>query len=233
VLEVPMKLPENIRDLPELRQKNGVFADRAEAGLILAELLAGEELSGPLLLAIPAGGVPVAAAAAERLGWPLSAAVVSKIVLPWNSEAGYGAVAWDGSLLLNHELLPRLGLSERAIAEGIADTRKKVAGRVARLTGTGGFPEVAGRTVVLVDDGLASGFTMLAAVAALRQAGAGKTVVAVPTAHLEAVRLVAARVDLLCCANLRSGYPFAVAAAYRRWADVTEREAEQLLRQPD
>ncbi len=228
-----MKLPENIRDLPELRQKTGVFDDRVEAGRILAELLADQELAAPLLLAIPAGGVPVAAAMASSLGWPLAAAVVSKVVLPWNSEAGYGAVAWDGSLLLNQELLPKLGLSEGEIAAGIAATRSKVAGRVARLTGAGGFPEVAGRTAVLVDDGLASGFTMLAAVAALRRAGAGKTVVAVPTAHLEAVRLVAARVDLLCCANLRSSYPFAVAAAYRQWADVAEREAERLLRQPD
>ena len=173
----------------------------------------------------------MAAAAAESLGWPLAAAVVSKVVLPWNSEAGYGAVAWDGSLLLNRELLPKLGLSEREVAAGIAATREKVAGRVARLTGAGGFPTVTARTAILVDDGLASGFTMLAAIAALRQAGAGRTVVAVPTAHLDAARLVAERVDLLCCANLRSGFSFAVAAAYRHWNDVAEAEAERLLRQ--
>jgi putative phosphoribosyl transferase len=227
-----MKLPDNVRDLPDLRGKTGVFADRRSAGRVLANLLAAQELAAPLLLAIPAGGVPVAAAAAESLGWPLAAAVVSKVVLPWNSEAGYGAVAWDGSLLLNRELLPKLGLSEREVAEGIAATREKVAGRVARLTGAGGFPAVTARTAILVDDGLASGFTMLAAIGALRQAGAGRTVVAVPTAHLDAARLVAARVDLLCCANLRSGFSFAVAAAYRHWDDVAEAEAERLLRQP-
>lgn len=224
-----MKLPDNVRDLLELRQKTGVFADRREAGRMLAGLLAGEDLAAPLLLAIPAGGVPVAVAAARLLGWPLAPAVVSKIVLPWNNEAGFGAVAWDGSLLLNRELLPKLGLSEEEIAAGVAATRRKVADRVARLTGSAGFPVLAGRTAVLVDDGLASGFTMLAAVAALRQAGAEKTVVAVPTAHLDAVRLVAVQVDLVCCVNLRSGFSFAVAAAYRQWADVAEGEVERLL----
>ncbi len=139
-----MKIPDNVRDLPELRGKTGVFADRTEAGEILAGLLAAQDLDDPLLLAIPAGGVPVAAAVAESLGWPLAAAVVSKVVLPWNSEAGYGAVAWDGSLLLNRELLPKLGLSEREVAAGIAATREKVAGRVARLTGAGGFPAAGG-----------------------------------------------------------------------------------------
>ena len=227
-----MKLPDNIRDLPQLRERTGIFADRAEAGRVLGELLAAQGLAEPLLLAIPAGGVPVAAAIAAEQGWPLRAAVVSKVVLPWNSEAGYGAVAWDGRVLLNRELLPRLGLSEGEIEAGIAATREKVARRVRELGGEGEWPGLSGRAAVLVDDGLASGFTMLAAVAALRQAGAGQVVVAVPTAHLEAAQRLAQEVDLLCCANLRSGLSFAVAAAYRAWSDVTEAEALRLLRPP-
>jgi predicted phosphoribosyltransferase len=200
---------------------------------VLAQLLAGEDLPDPLLLAIPAGGAPVASAVAQQLGWPLSAAVVSKIVLPWNSEAGYGAVAWDGSVLLNRELLAHLNLGEAAVAAGIAATRQKVAGRVARLLGAAGLPELAGRSAILVDDGLASGFTLLAAVAALKRTAPFRTAVAVPTGHLDALRRVAAQVDLVCCANLRSGYPFAVAAAYRKWSDVGETEAARLLRGAD
>lgn len=225
-----MNLAPNIRDLPALRGKTAVFADRAAAGQVLAGMLAAEDLPKPLLLAIPAGGVPVAAAIAAVTGWPLRAAVVSKILLPWNSEAGYGAVAWDGSLQLNRQLLPRLGLGEQAVEAGIAATRRKVAGRVQRLMGEGGMPSLAGRTAILVDDGLASGVTMEAAVAALDRAGAGRRVVAVPTAQLEAAQRIAAGVDLLCCANLRNGYPYAVAAAYRQWTDVSEAEAEGLLR---
>lgn len=227
-----MKLPENLRDLPALRQQTGVFADRREAGERLGELLADQQPVEPLLLAIPAGGVPVAAAMAQQQGWPLRAAVVSKVLLPWNSEAGYGAVAWDGRVLLNQELLPRLGLADTEIEAGVAATRAKVTRRVRELGGAGEWPELAGRAAVLVDDGLASGFTMLAAVAALRRAGAGQVVVAVPTAHLEAAQRVAREVELLCCANLRGGLSFAVAAAYRAWSDVAEEEARRLLRPP-
>ncbi|AMV71703.1 phosphoribosyltransferase [Desulfuromonas carbonis] len=224
-----MKLPGNLRDLPELRQRTGVFTDRRQAGERLGELLAAQGLVEPLLLAIPAGGVPVAAAIAGRQGWPLRAAVVSKVLLPWDSEAGYGAVAWDGEVLLNQELLPRLGLAEAEIAAGVAATREKVARRLRELGGAREWPELAGRAAVLVDDGLASGFTLLAAVAALRRAGAGQLVVAVPTAHFDAVQRVAQEVDLLCCANLRGGFFFAVAAAYRAWSDVSEAEAQRLL----
>lgn len=227
-----MKLPGNVHDLPELRQRTGVFVDRREAGERLGELLAARGLVKPLLLAIPAGGVPVAVALAQQQGWPLRAAVVSKVLLPWNSEAGYGAVAWDGRVLLNQELLPRLGLSEAEIEAGVTATREKVARRVRELGGAGEWPGLAGRSAVLVDDGLASGFTMLAAVAALRRAGAGEVVVAVPTAHLEAVQRLAQEVDLLCCANLRGGFSFAVAAAYQVWSDVSEEEAQRLLLRP-
>ena len=225
-----MTLPDNVRDVREFREQSGVFADRDEAGRQLAVLLAREEPESPRLLAIPAGGMPVAVAARAVLNWPLAAAVVSKIVLPWDSEAGYGAVAWDGSLLLNRELLPQLGLSERDVERGIAATRAKVAGRVVRFGEPGSTSCLARETTILVDDGLASGVTMRAAVAALKAAGASRVVVAVPTAYLAAVTRLAAEVDRLLCVNLRSAYPFAVAAAYRHWRDVSEHEALALLR---
>ena len=223
------RLPKNLSQDPELAGRIGIFADRADAGRVLAELLVGEDLPSPLLLALPAGGVPVAAAAAARLGWPLTAAVVSKILLPWNTEAGYGAVAWDGSVQLNRELLKRLGLEQAEIAAGIDATRQKVAARTKQLMADGMLPDLTSRSAILVDDGLASGLTMLTAVAAVGNAGAKRIVVAVPTGHIEAVRLVAGDVDLVVCANLRSRYPFAVAAAYRHWQDVTEQEARSLL----
>ncbi len=90
-------------------------------------------------------------------------------------------------------------------------------------------PDLAGRPVVLVDDGLASGFTLLAAVEACRRAGAEALVVAVPTGHRRAADRVAAEVDSLYCANLRSQTSFAVASAYRHWRDVPEQEAAALL----
>ncbi len=181
------------------------------------------------MLAVPAGGVPVAASLAEALGIEMDVAVVSKITLPWNTEAGYGAVAFDGSVHLKESLLPSLGLTEAEIARGIEQTREKVRRRQQLFRGERPLPPIAGRLVILVDDGLASGVTMRAAVAALRGQGAGRLIVAVPTGHEAAVAAMAAEVDAVCCANIRSGWRFAVAEAYETWTDVSEEEALEIL----
>jgi predicted phosphoribosyltransferase len=228
-MESGVKLPGNLFYLEDLQNRDGVYADRVDAGRVLAGQLAVRDLADPLLLAVPAGGVPVAKAVADELGWPLAAAVVSKVLVPWNTEAGYGAVAWDGTVRLNQALLGRLGLSDEEVTAGLAVTRKKVAGRVRRMMGEGGMPPLEGRSAVLVDDGLASGFTLLTAVAALKKAAPARLVVAVPTGHRDAACRIADKVDMLVCPNLRSRYPFAVASAYRQWRDVDEKEAERLL----
>jgi putative phosphoribosyl transferase len=230
-----MLLPENVVELARLRDRVHVFADRAEAGDELAGMLAGRfpvaggGEAGAHLFAIPAGGVPVAVPMARKLGLALDLAVVSKITLPWNTESGYGAVAFDGTVGLNQAIMPRLGLSEKQIEQGIASTLDKVKRRVRELRSEGPLPHLADRTAILVDDGLASGFTMRVAVEALRRAGAARVEVAVPTAHLEAARLVSGEVDTLYCANLRGGFSFAVADAYQYWYDVSEQEVADLL----
>ena len=216
-------------ELPELRNRVHVFRDRTEAGEVLARMLEGYRGSEALVLAVPAGGVPVAAAIARELGLALDVAVVSKITLPWNTEAGYGAVAFDGTVRLNESLLPELGLSEEEVAEGIERTKQKVERRVKALRGERPVPDLTHRTAILVDDGLASGFTMRVAVEALRNAGAREVVVAVPTAHAEAVRRLAGAVEVLYCPNIRGGGRFAVAEAYERWSDVEEEEVERIL----
>jgi len=223
-------MPAVVHDHPELRERTGVFADRHDAGLQLAALLQKLDLPKPLLLAIPAGGVPVAVAVAGQLGWPLDVAVVSKIVLPWNSEVGYGAVAFDGSWRLNDELVRVAALDLEAVEQGIAATRAKVERRVALLRGRRAFPDLTGHQVIVVDDGLASGFTLLVAVQALRLAGAAQIIVAVPTAHARSLQRVATEVETICCANLRSGSPYAVASAYRSWYDLSEDEVLAQLR---
>jgi len=214
-----------------LQDRSGIFEDRHQAGILLAQLLEHLELPKPLIMAIPAGGVPVAIAMAKMTGWPLDLAVTSKITLPWNPEAGYGAVAFDDGVLLNEKLLPQLGLSEEEIMLGIEQTRKKIARRNHKLRGDRPLPEVKGRTLVLVDDGLASGLTMRAAANALRKAGGTSFLVATPTAHIDAVNALRARDISVCCANLRHSYPFAVASAYRHWRDISEEEVLTLLQQ--
>jgi putative phosphoribosyl transferase len=220
-----------IVELKELHNRARVFRDRGHAGVVLAELLAPRCADRPkaVVLAIPAGGVPVAAPVAERLALPLDLAVVSKITPPWNSEIGYGAVAFDGAVLLNEPLVRRLGLSPAQVADGVARTRAKVARRNVVLRGGRDSPALANAEAILVDDGLASGFTMRAAIAAVRAAGAAVIVVAVPTAHESSVRALAREVDAVYCANVRGGPGFAVADAYEVWSDVDEQTVRSIL----
>jgi putative phosphoribosyl transferase len=215
----------------DLRNRAHVFRDRAHAGAVLAEMLAPSFDRRPhaIVLAIPAGGVPVAAPIARRLALPLELAVVSKITLAWNPEAGYGAVAFDGSACLNDALLREIGLSETEVEAGVARTREKVARRNAALRENRDFAAVTGSDVVLVDDGLASGFTLRAAVAALRATGAATISVAVPTAHESSARTVAASVEAFYCPNVRAGHRYAVADAYMKWSDVDEETVRALL----
>jgi putative phosphoribosyl transferase len=219
-----------ITDLPRLRNRIGVFRDRSEAGKVLAGMMESYRNSNAIVLAIPAGGVPVGAIIAEKLELPLDVAVTSKITLPWNPEAGYGAVAFDGTVKLNEALISYLGLSHREIRQGIERTTQKVQQRLKALRGDHPLPEFSGRPVILVDDGLASGFTMRTAVEALHKAQAEQIVIAVPTAHQESLGHLIHEVDVIYCPNIRSGWSFAVADAYQYWSDMEENEIEKILR---
>ena len=168
---------------------------------------------------------------AEKTGLDFDVAVVSKITLPWNTEAGYGAVAFDGTVKLNKDLVRRVNLSAEEVKKGIEKTTAKVARRVKKLRGDQLFPDLGNRCAILVDDGLASGFTMRVAVTALRNAGAGRIVVAVPTGHRRSAEMIAREVEALYCANIRGGVSYAVASAYQRWSDVAEEDVVKILEQ--
>ncbi len=218
-----------ILEIEKLRDRTGLFADRYEAGQVLSGLVGQLDLQHPLVFAIPAGGLPVAVPLAEALNCQLDVAVVSKITLPWNTEAGYGAVSFDGSYLLNEAMIRAVGLDESDVTRGLEETRAKVVRRVAALRKGRPMPDMHAHEVIVVDDGLASGFTMRAAVAALRRAGARELIVAVPTGHEDSVQSLAEKVDIVCCPNIRGGRSFAVASVYQHWSDVSETEAEQIL----
>jgi predicted phosphoribosyltransferase len=224
------EVQKNIYDLPELRDRIEVFRDRIHAGQMLAEMLPAFDQKGSIVLGIPAGGVPVAAEIAKKLGLAFDVAVVSKITLPWNTEAGYGAIAFDGTKRLNKKMLPHLGMTETEIQTGIEKTRAKVFERVASLRGEKPLPELSQKNIIVVDDGLASGFTMQVAVEALGKAGAEHITVAVPTGHRATVEKIAKIVEALYCPNIRSGRRFAVADAYKNWSDVIEEEVSEIIK---
>lgn len=225
------KTPENVYEDRQLFDRFHVFKDRRHAGRFLAEMLLFYKDSDVLVMGIPAGGVPVATEIARGLGLPLDVAVVSKITLPWTTEAGYGAVAFNGTVKLNEELVEQVGLGRQTVEAGIRNTKEKVRNRNRLFRGNRPLPRLADRTVLLVDDGLASGFTMRVAVAALQGAGALKVVVAVPTGPIHSVERISQQVDRLYCANIRSGVRFAVAESYENWHDVSESEVTDLLKE--
>jgi predicted phosphoribosyltransferase len=185
--------------------------------------------STALVVGIPAGGVPVAAALAQELELPLDVAPVSKVLYPWTTESGYGAVAFDGSVWLDDARMEGFGLTPIQTEAAIAQARSKVERRLARLRAGRAPLAPDGRTVIVVDDGIAAGSTMRTAIAALRRQGASTVVVAVPTAHESALGAIAALADAAYCANVRAGARFAVADAYAQWRDVCDDELDALL----
>jgi predicted phosphoribosyltransferase len=213
-----------------MRDRVGIFRDRDEAGRLLVPLVSGiPDLADPVIAPIPAGGVAVGLPLALALRAPVRLAVVRKIQIPWNTEAGFGAVTWDGRVFLNRDILPHLRLSQEEVEDAVARTRAGIRERMRKFTGNRDAPAIRDRDVVLVDDGLASGYTMLAAVDAIQSESPRRVLVAVPTGSLGAVHRVAAAADLVLCANIRTGSSFAVADAYREWHDLTDHEVLQLL----
>lgn len=217
----------------EYRNRTGVFSDRVDAGRVLGEMLAPdyEALPGGLVLAIPSGGAPVGLEVCRRLGLPMDLVIARKLQIPGNTEAGFGAMALGGEVHLNEPLLSRMGLSP----EDIEAERRKVEAELARrnelLRDGRPPPDVRERTAIVVDDGLASGYTMQAAVRDLRSRGAAGIVVAVPTAPQETARRLASIADAVYCVNMQDYYPFAVASAYREWRDLNSGEVADMLRQ--
>jgi len=182
-----------------------------------------------MVLAVPSGGVPVAVEVARILDLSLDVAVVSKILLPWTTEAGFGAVGFDGSIWINQDYVDYYKLGQPTIEQQTQVTLKKVQRRVKLFRGDQLWPDLQNRPVILVDDGIAAGSTLRVAVQALRNTGAVEIIVAVPTAHEESLIRILNGVDALYCANIRSGQQFAVAAAYRQWDDVDESDACRML----
>jgi predicted phosphoribosyltransferase len=216
---------------PAFRERVFVFRDRVEAGKLLAEKLREYSDKGNVIvLAVPAGGVPVGYAVAKELAIPMDLAVVRKVQIPWNTEAGFGAVAWDNEIVLNEPLVEQLDLTREEIEGSISKTRRIIQERLRKFRGYRPMPHLRDKIVILVDDGLASGFTMLAVAGCVRKRTPEKIIVAVPTASMGAVELLAPEVDELVCLNIRSGPSFAVADAYENWYDLTDEEVTKILK---
>jgi putative phosphoribosyl transferase len=214
----------------ELRNKNYVFRDRTHAGELLARKLGPYVEPASMVLAIPSGGVPVGKVIAKELGIPLDLIIVRKLPIPYNTEAGFGSISWDGEVMLNKRLVKQLQLSSEEISRAIEDVNHELERRMERFRGKRPFPELKGMTVIIVDDGLASGYTMLAAISSIKKRSSARIIVAIPTASKNAIELVSPYVDEIFCLNTRETTVFAVADAYQEWHDLTEQEVLEFLK---
>ncbi len=206
------------------------YRDRNHAGKILAEeLLKVREWSKPLVLGIPNGGVSVAAPITDALKASFDVIIVRKLQIPHNTEAGFGALTSLGTMILNEGLVARIGLSENDIEAVRERTLKQIESRKEAYSGLVGIENPKGRDVILVDDGLASGFTMVAAIQSVKMIGPNSITVAVPTSSRSAAQRVTPLADSLVCPRIESGFSFAVADAYENWYDVPESEVLDLL----
>lgn len=205
------------------------FPDRTAAGRQLAEELRGYVGRDPLVLALPRGGVPVAYEVARALDAPLDVCVVRKIGAPGYPEFGLGAVAEGGEVYLSPGLSSQLGFSRAELLPMIAEKEREVEERVRRYRGHP-LPDLRGRTVFLIDDGIATGGTAMAAVRALRKQGPAELVLAVPVASAESVREIGPHVDRLI-ALLVPPRLDAVGAWYADFAQVGDEDVDDLLRE--
>ncbi len=210
----------------------GVFMDRVDGGKKLADLVrkAGLDKGLDLVLAIPCGGVPVGFELALELELPMDLIIVRKILIPWNTEAGYGAVSPDGEYVLNEPLRAYLGFTDDEVREHVRQTYGEVKRRETIFRNDRGYDFVSGHNVLLVDDGIASGYTMLAAIDFLREKGVNEIFIGAPTASLSGIGLLYDKADYLIIPNIRSGIPFfAVADAYVLWYDLSDDEVLEYI----
>lgn len=204
------------------------FFDRADAGRRLAAQLQKLSLENPLVLALPRGGVEVGFEIAQALRAPLDVVPARKLGAPFQPELAIGAIA-PGAVVLNEHIVAQIGLSQQDIDRGIAEEEREMARR-AEVFRSGLPPlDVAGKTVILVDDGLATGATAAAAIQSIRRGGPGKLILAVPVGARETVATLREQVDELICLETPAEFR-SVGEWYEDFSQTSDGRVIELLR---
>ncbi len=205
------------------------FRDRREAGKVLAAKLAALALHDPVVLALPRGGVVVAAEIAEALAAPLDLLLVRKLGVPDQPELAMGAVGeGEEALVFNHDVIRLAGVTEREIAEAVVRERAEIARRREAYLAGRARSAVSGRSAIVVDDGVATGATMRAGLAVLRRAGPREIIVAVPVAPPETVRTLEGEADRVVVAQV-SSLPFGIGGHYEDFHQLEDEEVTSIL----
>lgn len=206
-----------------------LFQDRTAAGQFLAEALADyANRSDVVVLALPRGGVPVGFELAKALNASLDVLVVRKLGVPDNKELAMGAIASGGVRVLNQDIVQQLHISDEVIEQITREEREELKRREQLYRGNRHFPYLWARTVILVDDGLATGATMWAAILALRQQQPARIVVAVPVAAPETYQELKSKVEKIVCSATPSPF-YSVGRWYKNFPQTTDEEVRNLL----
>jgi putative phosphoribosyl transferase len=221
------------------------YESRFQAGEILTEAIKTENeslfntiIKNPdryFCFAIPNGGVPVAEGLCSKFNVGYDLLIVRKIKIPFNTEAGFGSVTTDGTVLINEELLSHLNLSEKEVNNAIELTKNEIRDRLKFYNKESNLEKfyknlIHNKCIFMLDDGLASGFTMLAAIRMIKKYSPEKIFIAVPTSPLSSVRRIKPYIDEIFCPNIRNVWHFAVADAYKYWYDVPESEVLEIIK---
>jgi putative phosphoribosyl transferase len=206
------------------------FKDRLDAGRELAQALTEYRDRNALTLGIPRGGVHVAKPVAQALRAELDTIVLRKLPIPWEPEAGFGAITAEGDIVLNDLMVRRLGLTQEMIDRQAERVRAEVKRRARAYRGDRPFPDLRRRPVIVVDDGLATGYTMIAALQSARRRGAEELICAVPVSPRDTLAAVRQYCDRAVCLVIADDYPFAVASFYEQFPDMSDEEVRELLR---
>jgi predicted phosphoribosyltransferase len=206
-----------------------LFADRGEAGKRLAAALAPFVTKDAVVLAIPRGGVVVGFQLAKELGVPLDLIIPRKLGAPGNPELAIGAVAEDGTVILNERLVDYLGVSEDYIREESERQRLEIERRLKSYRGYAPYPSLKNRHVVIVDDGIATGYTMKAALASVRKKGAKAVIAAFPVGSPSTVRELERETDRVVCLYTPEDF-YAIGQFYEDFSQTSDEEVVKLFK---
>jgi putative phosphoribosyl transferase len=206
------------------------FADREDAGRVLAGFIGSARSANPLVLALPRGGIAVGARLADALGAALLPLVVRKLPIPVAPEMGFGAVAIDGTRVLNDEVVAGFRIAEADVERISDEVMREVRRRAREYVGTDEPPDVSGRHVFIVDDGLATGFTAIVGARMVRRQEPASLTLAVPVSPVDSITAAAKLFDEIHCLYVQESYGFAVASYYRDFHEMSDDEVRWFLR---
>jgi len=205
-----------------------MFLDRMDAGEKLADSLYKFKDEDVIVLAVPRGGLAIAYDTIKRFGLKWDLIIPRKIGAPHNKEFAIGAVSVDGSYFLNKEYVKMLGISQDYIEKEVLEQISEIKRRMKEYRGKDTFPEVKDKTVIIIDDGIATGFTILAVIKAVKKQGAKKIILAIPVGPRETIEEFKEIVDEVICLYIPEKF-YAVGSYYENFEQVTDAEVFKII----